>query len=134
MQRLFIILIIIFILIMVVSAFMLNIMKQDITRTYQIKKETAKSEVPSKKNSRPVSLEESETPKEIPEERVKEGLNPEKEPEYNLDDIPIEEAKAVESKVEEEAPEEGGAPQKRLNTQPPIDKLRELRVKGAVIY
>ncbi|MDD5450064.1 MAG: hypothetical protein PHO42_05655 [Candidatus Omnitrophica bacterium] len=133
MQRLFLILVAAFILVMLVFALVLNIMKQDMIKP-QTKNETAAAVSQSANTQRPVGLRELERTKAVSTEG-KEQVRPPKEKEYDLADIPVDEIKPPAPVIEEEAPEEGATiPQRTLNTQPPADKLRELKVKGAVIY
>lgn len=132
MQRLLIILFLAFILMMGVSIFILNTMRQDLTEIPEAKKEL-KAELPSKIPTETRSLKELEKPLEWPTTTTVPSAMI-KEKEYNLDEIPIDEAKEVERKNREESQETTEASDRRLNTQPPIDKLKELNVKGAIIY
>ena len=137
MQKLILALIFTLILIMIIVIFALNMTKEDMTKPYHISKEISKSGSSSKGAPAQLGLQELERPKEPPAETVKEQepVRREKTPEYNLDEIPDKELEAIEAKgEEEEAVQEGDANDKRLNTRPPAKKLRELKVRGAVIY
>lgn len=116
----------VFILFILVISLSLYIAKQSLIKTHEQPEGVQTQNIPDYPSA--VSTEtqpiKAEIERKKPEQKAKEA-------EFDLSQI----SEASLKEIEKSQPqEEAQSPEEKLNTQPPLQKLKELRIKGAVVY